>query len=434
MRLQSIQIQNFRCFDDLTIEFEKDLNVIVAVNGGGKTTILDALSAAFIAVFGEFASWHLELHLSIRDIKRLPDGSRRGDLLISTTLSDDTTWKLQFKSEDYPDEDLEINLEYFALPKKLSEKFSTMKKAILMDSKSDMIVPVVAYYQSTRNLDRKTQLGDSNRQFDRFGAFLSAFEARADYSEAIDWFYAKESQELRANRTRTTIETLPDLECVRRAVTSVLGPAEGIYFTAATPPKPALKWRVDNGTCEERLLGQLSDGYRNMLALVMDFARRLAQANPQLPNPLEAEAIMLVDEIDLHLHPKWQQTIIGDLQRTFPNTQLIVTTHSPQVLTTVESRCIRILEDGKIRAAPPASQGSESVRMLERIMKVDSRPPGVGKTQRITELMQLISDNQLDDAQKVLAELQEWSQGEEPALDEAEMAIENRRWEESLPE
>ncbi|HML30919.1 MAG TPA: AAA family ATPase, partial [Hyphomicrobium sp.] len=66
-------------------------------------------------------------------------------------------------------------------------------------------------------------------------------------------------------------------------------------------------------------VAQLSDGYRTLLAVVLDFARRLVQANPSFPNPLEAPGILLIDEIELHLHPRWQQTIIPSLQSAFPN-------------------------------------------------------------------------------------------------------------------
>jgi predicted ATP-binding protein involved in virulence len=81
-----------------------------------------------------------------------------------------------------------------------------------------------------------------------------------------------------------------------------------------------------------------------MLAMVMDLARRMAQANPRLEDPLQSEAIVLIDEVDLHLHASWQQTILPDLLRVFPNAQFIVTTHSPQVLTTVEPEQIQILD------------------------------------------------------------------------------------------
>ena len=86
-------------------------------------------------------------------------------------------------------------------------------------------------------------------------------------------------------------------------------------------------WEMDealpDGSSRTLSLSQFSDGYRTMLAMVMDFARRMAQANPHLKKPLEAAGVMVVDEIDLHLHPQWQQTVIDDLRRAFPNTQFI---------------------------------------------------------------------------------------------------------------
>src|SRR5271157_3467329 len=100
-----------------------------------------------------------------------------------------------------------------------------------------------------------------------------------------------------------------------------------------------------NGIAIRLHLDQLSDGYQVMLGVVMDFALRLALANPpEKPGDdvLASEAILSIDEVDLHLHPSWQQRVIPDLRRTFPNTQLILTTHSPQVATTVPSTNLRI--------------------------------------------------------------------------------------------
>ena len=91
----------------------------------------------------------------------------------------------------------------------------------------------------------------------------------------------------------------------------------------------------DDDKPEQLSIDQLSGGYRIMLALAADLARRMAQGNPHLDDPLRSEAVVLIDEIELHLHPSWQQRVMADLARTFPNTQFIVSTHSPQVLTTV---------------------------------------------------------------------------------------------------
>ena len=101
-------------------------------------------------------------------------------------------------------------------------------------------------------------------------------------------------------------------------------------------------------------LDQLSGGQRAVLALAADLAWRMAQGNPHLDGPLRSEAIVLIDEVELHLHPSWQQRILNDLRRTFPNAQFIVSTHSPQVLTTVEPKHIIELarEDGRIVAGP----------------------------------------------------------------------------------
>ncbi|EPL0838056.1 AAA family ATPase, partial [Klebsiella aerogenes] len=90
---------------------------------------------------------------------------------------------------------------------------------------------------------------------------------------------------------------------------------------------------------------QLSQGEKTILTLVGDLARRLSLLNPELQNPFEGKGIVLIDEIDLHLHPMWQQKIIERLLTTFPNVQFILSTHSPQVLSTVPARSIRILEE-----------------------------------------------------------------------------------------
>ncbi len=118
---------------------------------------------------------------------------------------------------------------------------------------------------------------------------------------------------------------------------------------------------------------RLSHGERGILAVALDLTRRLGEANPALQDPAtEAGAVVLIDEIDLHLHPKWQRQIVRKLTETFPRCQFIATTHSPQVIGEVEHDRIQILtEDG---AFPPThSFGVDSSRVLEEIMEADPR-------------------------------------------------------------
>ena len=128
-------------------------------------------------------------------------------------------------------------------------------------------------------------------------------------------------------------------------------------------------------------MNELSGGYRTLLALVADLARRMAIGNPHLDDPLKSEAIVLIDEVELHLHPEWQQHVLSDLRATFPNTQFIVSTHSPQVLTTV--RPDQIIELKRIPFGVAANRpsgptyGAEAGEVLEGVMRVRERPENI---------------------------------------------------------
>ena len=129
---------------------------------------------------------------------------------------------------------------------------------------------------------------------------------------------------------------------------------------------------IDHGGVALKV-SQLSDGERGMLAMVLDLTRRLAQANPALTDPgRKAEAVVLIDEIDLHLHPQWQRQIVRNLTTAFPRCQFIATTHSPQVIGEVEHDRVHILtEDGAF--SPTHSFGVDSSRVLEEVMEADPR-------------------------------------------------------------
>jgi predicted ATP-binding protein involved in virulence len=148
---------------------------------------------------------------------------------------------------------------------------------------------------------------------------------------------------------------------------------------------------------------QLSDGERGTLALVLDLTRRLAQANPHLKDPAaESEAIVLIDEIDLHLHPKWQRQIVNNLCEAFPRCQFIATTHSPQIIGEVKHEQIQIISNGQVY--PPAySFGVDSSRVLEEIM--DSEPRTLVVKELLQKIYQAIEKEQFNAARELLVEL-----------------------------
>lgn len=153
------------------------------------------------------------------------------------------------------------------------------------------------------------------------------------------------------------------------------------------------------------LVSQLSDGERGTLAMVLDLTRRLAQANPHLSDPAaEAEAVVLIDEIDLHLHPRWQREVIHNLTAAFPKCQFIATTHSPQVISEVPHDRVQIMTPEGVYS-PDHSYGIDSSRVLEEIMDVTSRPRAI--EEKLKEIANLSRPETVDQAREALGELAE---------------------------
>ena len=150
-------------------------------------------------------------------------------------------------------------------------------------------------------------------------------------------------------------------------------------------------------------VAHLSDGERGTLAVVLDLTRRLAQANPEMTDPAaEAEAVVLIDEIDLHLHPKWQRQIVRSLTATFPRCQFIATTHSPQIIGEVEHDRIQIIANGQVYS-PTHSFGVDSSRVLEEIMDADPRTQEVGAL--LSQISQEVGKERYQSARVLLATL-----------------------------
>lgn len=165
--------------------------------------------------------------------------------------------------------------------------------------------------------------------------------------------------------------------------------------------KPSLTITKNN---QDFKIEQLSDGEKMLLMLVTDLARRLAIANPNSRNALlNGEGIVLIDEIDLHLHPQWQRSVIPSLTQTFPNCQFIVTTHSPQVLSEVKRENVFIIENYQIVENTPHTYGKDSNSILYELMDVKERPETVQN--QINNCLRLIDNGQIETAKSALNEL-----------------------------
>lgn len=455
MKLRSLHLRDFRSFADTRIQFEKDVTVLVGINGAGKTAILDALACALGQVVAKIpviptedsASSHDLVH---EDIRVLEKDRSAASVRVAAEFEDHVHFARVLRALDRePRFEPASEVGGRSLEEHIDALFSRM---ILGES---VYLPVFAYFGTDRASGEPPERRRNFRtQFQRFDAYANALEPAADFKAWFEWFAALEREYLERRDAFFDSQDVKDwmrtsgqgilgtslgfprplpkeskgLQTVKRALKEVLVGVSGPRVLSS-PLRMVVKKTLANGTPIELSLNQLSDGYRSMLAMVMDFSRRLVQANPDLENPLEAEAILLIDEVELHLHPQWQQSVIPALRRAFPNTQLILTTHSPQVLTTIASRCIRILREDRVDSAPPGTNGAESKRMLETVLGTESRPPGNPAVAALARLFQCIREDNLDEAKRLADELDASFGGNDPSIDEARVLIENRHWE-----
>jgi predicted ATP-binding protein involved in virulence len=151
-------------------------------------------------------------------------------------------------------------------------------------------------------------------------------------------------------------------------------------------------------------VAQLSQGEKSLMTLVGDIARRLAMLNPALENPLAGHGIVLIDEVDLHLHPSWQRSLCDRLIETFPNCQFVLTTHSPLVISDCKNVLVYTLANGELRQLP-SQYGQDANTVLLDVMDTSIRNEKINA--ELNDLLDAIQDSNLSKAQELLAELTE---------------------------
>lgn len=461
MKLTEVEIQSFRCFERLIVSLEDDVTAVIGVNAAGKTALLDAIALSLLPLFndiaqrkGNFATMDpptfyrafTGASLESADIRIVAasaaNGGKERALRLQTTAS-------------YQEGDADIGLtlkwqqeagvldaigharsprQSWLSPNGLDVASNGLyvPKTETADARH-ISIPAIAYYRDTRDAqflrlsretDRKTTDPDAAR--------VMALDAAADFSEAQRWFYVRENQELRAAKQRGDIDlTDPVLTAVRDGVLQMLAGIERVYADD-DPPRMKGVQRDAAGDIAILDFSQLSAGQRNLMGLTIDFARRLALSWPGWDNPLEAPGMMLIDEIELNLHPKWQQIVIPHLRKVFPNTQMIIATHSPLVLSTLHARQIRVLKDQQLYSPSVETYGTDSDRVQRQVMNTETIPPNNEFANDVADLYEHINSDNLDLADALLARLEEERGTAEPTLIKARTLVANRRWEAEL--
>lgn len=280
-------------------------------------------------------------------------------------------------------------------------------------------IPLFVYYPVHRAvIDIPLRIRTSH-DFDLLDAYESAFTGGTNFRHFFEWYRNREDIENQLFRESRILNEDAQLHAVRSAIKKFMP-----EFSTIEVKRNPLRMEVQKN--KERLrVDQLSDGEKCLFAMVGDLARRLAIANPDRDNPLEGEGIILIDEIDLHLHPEWQRMVIPKLTETFSNCQFIISTHSPQVFGEVEAQCIRKLSVeiafGLSSTIPNQALGLDSSEILEEHMDAKSR--NIDVTGKLSEIFRLIDDEKFKEARYQITELEKKLCGSIPEIVRAKSLI-----------
>ena len=405
MHIQTLTLNNYRGAQSLSLDLDSHLNVFVGINGAGKSTILDAatllLSWAVNRIRSPTASGRPIAEGDITNGQ--PSASIELSIELMGAHEDKSiTWRLAKARKGSRISENPTNL------KPLSSYVNAVQDRLQSESAS---LPLFAYYPVNRAVLEIPLRIRTRHEFNLLAAYDKALERDTAFRTFFGWFRAREDLEnelkiLRIEGSTPKARKAPDapdpqLQAVRDALYQFLP-----EFSNLRVRRSPLRMEIEkNGRF--LTVNQLSDGEKCLIALISDLARRLAIANPNAESPLTGEGIILIDEIDLHLHPKWQRIVVPKLLKVFPNCQFLVSTHSPHVLTHVQPENIFLLDwiDSNITAQHPSeSYGKTAERILEDLMGLETTRPTVVKTD-LQSIYELIARDQLDEARQKVAHL-----------------------------
>ncbi len=394
MIVSRLKLANLRAIEAAEFRFQPGMNLVVGVNGVGKTSVLDALGVCLSAVVKQANKLRGRVEAFARDDIRI--GADALTVECDVRVGDQEHSYLVHK----PREASASQEKKAGQPRE--QVHDTPERAEFVGEPPAPVAgneaggrPLAVLFSTNRAVPSERAPGKAVAAGGVPGAFADAYANR----------------ELRLGEVAAWMKVQAALRKERPAAARVLTACEaaverflpGYRNLRQEGGKRPQLWIDRNSTPIP--VRQLSDGERGSLALVLDLTRRLAQANPELEDPSSgAEAVVLIDEIDLHLHPKWQRQIVHNLTGAFPRCQFIATTHSPQVIGEVPHERIQIIADGQVYS-PSHSFGVDSSRVLEEIMEADPRTKEV--QQILTEISQAIGGQQFDRGRELLGRLVE---------------------------
>lgn len=394
MKLNEVKIENFKGFRGLDVKFDGKSAVIFGINGTGKSTILSAINYCFWLWLNRLNSSQGAVYRSF-DPKTVCYGTSA--LKIECVVETDGCKHTLTRSYSKPQQgkravSSQEKKEYDSFVESFREKYLS----------EDENMPIFVNYGTNRAvLDIPLRIRRKH-EFSKITALERAIENKLDFRTFFEWYRNQEDIENEHIR-ETGDQSYQDkyLKCVRNSIEAMLENMHDLKVKR-NPLRMVVKKEST-----EIAVDQLSDGEKCTLALLGDLARRVAMANPHRKNPLEGSGIVLIDEVELHMHPSWQRRVLAVLQKVFPNIQFIVTTHSPQVLgevnDTYQVMKLTVME-GKGNLEEVSTYGKDANWILKYDMETLERAKPI--LEKFKSFYEALDKQDYDSAQAIIDELQ----------------------------
>lgn len=412
LHLRTLTLRNFRGFEECEVQLHERLTVLVAENGSGKTAILDAIGIALGLFVDAVSGIRQYPGFEPTDVRRIRGADGRMAAALPTELV--ASGSVDGARIDWTRAIPRLDARGHARnTTKGAEELSRAAQglrdrvegfAAAGGAKARPLLPIVAFY-GTGRLWSAHRLTAGKRTSGpevtgRLAGYIDCLSSSSSFKSFVAWY----EQMANGVKNPASVALGPNerpvklLAAVRKATGIVLEPTGWKDLDWDFDQKQLV---VEHAVHGRLPLTVLSDGVRNMIALVADLAHRCVRLNPHFGEEAarSTPGILLIDEVDMHLHPRWQQLVVDLLRKVFPEMQMVVSTHSPHVLSTVDVDSIRIIRmrEGAVVLETPTFQtrGVESADVLAAIMGVDPVPQ-VPEARWLSDYRALIEDGKAE--------------------------------------
>ena len=430
MRIDSISIKNYRCYEQLDISLHERLTLFVGKNGVGKTTILDAIAVVASTFLGgiEGAGSRMidaeDAKYNFYELEGIVDPQHQFPVVITghgdCNGDKNLTWTRSLNSAGG-----RTTIKDAQVLVKVAEKLQRR----IMEGDSEVTLPILSYYGTGRLYAQKKEKRDLKtlQKFNRQVGYVDCMAAESNEKMMLNWFEKMTMKSLQNQQKTGVVEKIVQLKVVENAICKcfekISGYSNAVLSFDLDTHRLMLEYADESREKCKFAMNEMSDGFKNTLSMIGDIAYRMAVLNPQLGESVleKTPGIILIDEIDLHLHPEWQQTILKDLQTVFPMVQFIVTSHAPAVINSVKKESIRILDNGKVYQPMEQTYGRDANSILREVMQVGERPEEIQTM--LSDFYQLVDEEKIEEAEALLNDIESIVGDSDPEISGAWVTI-----------